>query len=225
MLLDPYEFQPITITNIVRESEKAVSVQLATPRSYMFSSGQHAVVRVSFEGKSLMRQYSFSSAPSSDEVWLTIVETPDGAVSTWFNQTAKIGDSVELSRPFTGPLVHDLLRGQICMIAGGSGIAPLMSLLREHRITRDASAVTLLYSTRSAERCFPEELSPMRNETIVVQLSDVAGRLTKTNVTNAIQDHVSIFICGSRSFVTDMRAICAEASPRAAIYSEAFTLN
>lgn len=225
MLLDPYEFQSVSITHIIREAEKAVSVQLSVPDGYSFLPGQHAILRVSFDDTKLMRQYSFSSAPSSGEVWFTVVETPKGAVSSWFNQTAKVGDVVEISRPFTGPLVQVLPRGKICMIAGGSGIAPLMSLLREQRAIGVAQPVSFLYSTRSSERCFKNELSPGPNEAILVQLSDIADRLSKTTVIDATRGCSGILICGSRSFVTDMRALCADNSPGAVLYSEAFTLQ
>lgn len=225
MLLDPYEFQPVTITNIVRESEKAVSVQLSMPSGYGFVPGQHAIVRVETDGAKLTRQYSFSSAPSSGELWLTVVETPNGAVSGWFNSEAKVGDTIELSRPFAGPLVHILPRGKICMIAGGSGIAPLMSSLREMRLMNESQTVSLLYSTRSNQRCFEHELAPAAHEAIVVKISDVSGRIALSDITSILEGASSVYICGSRDFVTNMKELCQKVSPDTLIYDESFTLS
>ena len=225
MLLDPYEFRPVAITTIVRESEKAVSIQLSIPHGYQFKPGQHAIVRVATDGAKLTRQYSFSSAPSSSELWITVVETPDGAVSTWFNQQAKVGDIIEVSKPFTGPLVHDSPRGKICMIAGGSGIAPHMSRLRELRLLGESQQVSLLYSTRSNRRCFERELTPTADETIVVKTSDVSGRISATDVRDALDGCASVYICGSRLFVMDMKKLCQDIHPNIPIYDESFTLS
>lgn len=225
MLLDPYEFQPVAIVNIVRESEKAVSVQLAMPQGYKFVPGQHAIIRIETDGTKLMRQYSFSSAPSSGELWITVVETPNGAVSTWFNQRAEVGDTIEMSKPFTGPLVHDSPRGKTCMIAGGSGIAPLMSKLREIRSMNQSQPVALLYSTRSKQRCFEQELVPTAHENIVVKTSDVSGRINLSDIISILEGCSCVYICGSRLFVTDMKKLCQQTSPGILIYDESFTLS
>lgn len=223
MLIDPYQFRPAQIVDIVHEAKNAVSVRLATPDPYVFELGQHAVVRVTMSGGSrLVRQYSFSSPPKSGEIWLTIVHEPDGQVSGWFNETAKIGNDVEISHPFTGPLVQKNLRGEICMIAGGSGIAPLIGFVRELRSLE--LPFTLLYSTRSDELCYHDELTALPGETILLRLTDKEPRFTKKEVTQALTPITNVYICGSRSFVLTMRTYCEPIVPANAIHSEAFSL-
>lgn len=224
MLLDPYQFQEVTISNIVHEAPEAVSITLTVPAGYHFVSGQHAVVRVSVNGTKLTRQYSFSSAPSSKELRLTIVKTPGGAVSSWFIDRAKVGDVVEISKPFTGPLVQKNPRDKICMIAGGSGIAPLMSILRENRLQPHPFPVQLLYTTRSTRRCFAEELARSAvHETIVVHISDTA-RFSPDVLKDTMDGCTMVYVCGSRHFVKYIQDWCKKARPSIIVYSEAFTL-
>lgn len=223
MLFDPYKFRPATIIEIVREAPRAVSVRLATTEKYDFVCGQHAIIRVPMpDGSKLVRQYSFSSAPKSGELWLTIVQEPGGQVSGWFVETAKVDDSVEISPPFTGPLMQEIPRGEICMIAGGSGIAPLMAwvqtLRAQHRL------FTLFYSTRTNERCFEQALTPLPGETISIRLTDTQPRFTEQEITSALSKNPSVFICGSRSFVLALRSTCEKVVSSEQIYNEAFTL-
>ena len=158
MLIDPYQFQPVKIERIVRESERAVSVCLELPNGYVFKPGQHAVVRVTMpSGAKLVRQYSFSAPVNSGKLWLTVVQESDGQVSTWFTETAKVGDTVEISHPFTGPLVQKYPYGQICMIAGGSGIAPLMAHIRVLRPSMQG------YSKRGWLQ-YPEPVVPLARD-------------------------------------------------------------
>lgn len=225
MLIDPYQFQSVKIVQVVREAKDIVSVQLEKPPRYTYQCGQHAVVRVTMpDGTKLVRQYSFSSAPSSNELWLTIFKMPGGAVSGWFNDNAKVGDEVAVSRPFSGPLVHNYPRGDICMIAGGSGITPVMSHLRNIRTLAHRPRVRLLYSTRTARLCFKKELVALPHEHIAVHLSDIHGRVDEQDIALSTKNAKYIFICGSRSFVQDISAMCRNVAPEATIFAEAFTL-
>ncbi len=224
MLIDPYQFQSVRVENVVREASDAVSVRLTLPKHYDFTPGQHAVVRVPMpDGSHLIRQYSFAAPVSTGELWLTVVREPGGQVSGWFVDTAKTGDAVEISHPFTGPLVHKNPYGEICIIAGGSGIAPLMAFVRELRSKQ--KSFTLLYSTRTNEFCFERELSPLAGEDITVRLTDVSPRLTQEDISSRISKDMSVFICGSRSFVLTMRDYCKDSIPPEQLHSEAFTLE
>lgn len=223
MLIDPYQFQTTGIEQIVRQATNAVSVQLTMPNGYTFELGQHAVLRVTMpDGSKLVRQYSFSAPTDTHELWFTIVKEPEGQVSSWFTDMAKAGDAVELSHPFTGSLVQENTRGQICMIAGGSGIAPLIGFVRKLRAEQTSFA--LLYSTRSNERCYEKELTPLPGEDITVRLTDKAPRFSEPEIVNKLSADSHVFICGSRPFVLAMRSYCETIVPSDQIYSEAFSL-
>lgn len=223
MLIDAYQFQTVRILQVHREAEKAVGVHLELPSGYDFAPGQHAVVRVSVDGILLTRQYSFSSIASSGELWLTVVETPGGAVSSWFNQRAKAGDMVEVSKPFSGPLMQNCIRGNVCIIAGGSGIAPLIAHVRELR--KNQQSFTLFYSTRTAERCFENELAPQGDGRIIVRLTDKEPRLISSDITPSLTPSTTVLVCGSRQFALNMRAVAETIVPKSRVYAEAFTLT
>ncbi|HMR72653.1 MAG TPA: FAD-binding oxidoreductase [Candidatus Saccharibacteria bacterium] len=224
MLIDPYDFRPARITRLIRHAARAISIQLATDQPYDFKVGQHAIVRVTLpDGTKLVRQYSFSSPANDQAIWLTIIHTPEGAVSGWFNERAKEGDTVEISRPFSGPLMQKIPRGEICIIAGGSGIAPVIAWVRALRTKQQG--FTLLYSTRHDELCFPDELTPLRTtEKITIRLTDREPRLTKQDIIDALTPTATVFICGSRPFVLAMHKYCETVVPPDAIHAEAFSL-
>jgi ferredoxin-NADP reductase len=223
MLIDPYQFRPVRIEAIVRQAKNAVAVRLSAPEGYDFELGQHTVIRVTLpDGSRLVRQYSFSDTADTSEIWLTIVQEPDGQVSGWFNQVANVGDVVEISKPFAGPLMQKNLRGDICMIAGGSGIAPLIGYVRTLR--KLSLSFTLLYSTRTDEECYTGELAPLSNERIIVRRTDTSPRLTEAEVTSLLSANTTALLCGSRPFVLAMRSYCEQIVPPENIHSEAFSL-
>lgn len=223
MLIDAYRFIEARIEEIVREAPRAVSIRLSCSIPYTFDVGQHAVVRVRLPDDSkVVRQYSFSAPSDGNTVWLTVVQENEGLVSSWCNHTARVGDIVELSQPFTGPLVQAIPRGDICIIAGGSGIAPLMAWVRKLR--SNDQPFTMLYSTRSSEQCFTHELQPVGNETITIRLTDIEPRLSANEITAALTESTTVLVCGSRTFVVAMRRLCETVVPTERIHSEAFTL-
>lgn len=226
MLIDPYTWHTAAISDLIRESPHAVSVVFDLP-NYTFLSGQHAVVRASLPDGSMIRQYSFASAPNSHLLELTIVKQLDGAVSTWFVDKAQAGDTIELSQPFNGPLRHDFSRDttRLLMIGGGSGIVPLMSHLRSRRAAKTSAQTTVLYSTRRNDACYSEELlSRAVHETIVTRLTDNNPRLAADDIAPHLTTCDHILICGSRPFVTAMRSIVTKHSPHLPISAEAFSL-
>lgn len=228
MLLDPYTWHRVRIRQLVRESTDAVSFRVDVPPDYHYASGQHAIVRAQLpDGSMPMRQYSFSSSPLSGELWFTVVRTPDGMLSTWCVRDANIGGIIEISQPFNGPLaVHPTPGQRICMIGGGSGIAPLMSHLRTLRLDDGHHTdITLLYSTRSTSGCFAAELAPRPHETIIRRETDMAGRFTDDELCSYAKDCDAVYICGSRQFVMAMRQALEPVIPSENVLSEAFSLT
>ena len=226
MILDPYTWHRLAITTVVRESPQAVSIAVQRPPGYDFAPGQHAVVRVTLpSGGRLMRQYSFASAPSDNTLWFTVIKTADGAVSTWFVDAATPGDRIEISQPFTGPLAQDLSIVTRCtLIAGGSGIAPIMSHLRTLRTLPKPPQVSLLYTTRRDTQCYKDELLAHAHETIDGRLTDISPRFDPDEIRQATSGANVVLVCGSRQFVAQLRRILDPVVASDRIYSEAFSL-
>jgi len=226
MLIDPYHWLVTPILAITRESAEAVSVHVAKPHGYVFAPGQHAVVRITTkDGSSYIRQYSYAGATSESTLLFAITKSTGGIVSSWFVDTARAGDTIAISQAFTGPLMINADGvTTLGMIAGGSGIAPMMSHLSQLRQDNSSMPVTLLYSTRRNQRCFEAKLQPRHNETIHTRLTDTEPRFSPHDIVHALDNCSHILICGSRPFVSAMHDICRESLPNASVHAEAFSL-
>ena len=197
-----------------------VTVTTKKPDGYSFDAGQYAVVRVTTKnGQSLIRQYSFSSAPRNDGLELLVQHEPDGEVSTWFCRVAKVGDVIEISQPFGGFTLAGIA-GPTLLIAGRVGIAPFISMMRES----SSQALSLLYSVRSEEQvCFPELLTA--HKTTIIKTGEMP-RIDRAMLEAHIGLDPVVFVCGSKQFVD---GICSELKelgvPEHDIRRELFTLQ
>ncbi|MDG4668505.1 ferredoxin--NADP reductase [Mycobacterium sp. 236(2023)] len=149
-------FAPLRIKRVVRETSDAVSLVLDVPehcsQHFRYKAGQFLTVRVSVDGRDLRRCYSMSSAPVEDELRITIKRDPGGVVSNWINDTAAEGDELHAAPPegrFVLP--EDVSEFEpLVAFAGGSGITPIMSLVRTV-LADSARPVKLFYANRGRD--------------------------------------------------------------------------
>jgi ferredoxin-NADP reductase len=115
--------------------------------------GQHADVRLTAEGGyQAQRSYSLAAPEDGDRVVLTVEELPDGEVSPFLTRELRPGDRFELRGPIGGYFVwHGSSSGPLHLVAGGSGVVPLMAMLRHRAAAGLAVPATLLYSSRSLD--------------------------------------------------------------------------
>lgn len=133
-----------TVTRLDRLSPTTVSLVLETPErdSLAFLPGQY--VNIAVPGTGETRSYSFSSAPDDKELSFLVKLTPGGAMSTWLDEQARVGDEVS----FTGPNGSFFLREAerpLLLLAGGTGLAPILSILRRLRDTGSRQPAHLVY--------------------------------------------------------------------------------
>jgi ferredoxin-NADP reductase len=125
--------------------------------------GQHVDVRLTApDGYSAQRSYSIASAWSpGGRVELTVQRVPDGEVSTYLTDTLEVGSAVELRGPVGGWFVWKAEKaGPVLLVAGGSGVVPLMSMIRARGDMRGRQPFRLIYSVRTpADACYAEELA------------------------------------------------------------------
>jgi ferredoxin-NADP reductase len=135
------------------ETPHARTLVLDVPEWPGHRAGQHVDVRLTAEdGYQAQRSYSIASAPNSRFLELTIERLDDGEVSPYLTGVVQPGDVFELRGPIGGYFIWlPQLRGTLALIAGGSGIVPLMAMLRLRAMTDDAPSAHLLYSVRSSE--------------------------------------------------------------------------
>ena len=147
-------WQPVTVEAVSSETYRARTLRVAVPEWRPFRPGQHVDVRLTApDGYQAQRSYSIASAPETvGVVDLTVELVDDGEVSPWFFEVAEPGDSFELRGPIGGPFTWTVDEGgPVLLVAGGSGVAPLMSMLRHRRAHADTVPALLLYSSRSLE--------------------------------------------------------------------------
>ena len=116
-------------------------------------AGQHVDIRLTADdGYQAERSYSISSAPELDAVEISVELVDDGEVSPWFVEEAQPGDAFELRGPIGGHFTWSADEGgPLLLVAGGSGLAPLMAMLRHRAARRSDARVHALVSARSAE--------------------------------------------------------------------------
>jgi ferredoxin-NADP reductase len=141
------------VLDLVDETPRVRSLVLAVPGWPGHLAGQHVDVRLTAEdGYQTQRSYSIASAPDGERLTLTVERLDDGEVSPYLAGELLAGDKLELRGPIGGYFVWEVaLGGPLLLVAGGSGICPLMAMLRLRQAAGSAVPTRLLYSSRSLE--------------------------------------------------------------------------
>ena len=205
---------------------KSLLLHIADWRGHL--SGQHLDIRLTAEdGYQAQRSYSIASPPEDELLTLTVERVDNGEVSPYLVDDLHVGDQFDLRGPIGGYFVWTAaMGGPLCLIAGGSGVAPLMAMLR-HRERRNGHApALLLYSSRSPEDIiYRAELDAMArrdpNLRVVNTLTRKQpdgwmgrrGRIDKALLAQECfppEQNPKIFVCGSTSFVEDVSRFLVE---------------
>lgn len=216
------------VRKIVIETARVRSLLLCVPGWQGHLPGQHVDIRLTAEdGYQAQRSYSIASSPESELLTLTVERVADGEVSPYLVDELRSGDKFELRGPIGGYFVWTVaMRGSLFLVAGGSGIVPLMAMLR-HRERRKVPVLTgLLYSSRTLEDViYREELDTMTqhdpNLHVVHTLTRKQpdgwvghrGRIDKAMLVEALFPlgrKPNTFICGPTSFVEHVSSLLVE---------------
>jgi ferredoxin-NADP reductase len=208
-----------TVTESITETPDSVSLRLDIPGWSGHRAGQHVDVRLTAEdGYSAERSYSIASPPSSNEIQLTIVRIDEGEVSPYLTGLA-VGDQFELRGPIGGYFVWNARETcPVLLLGGGSGVVPLMSMLRFHAELRTTAHMHLIYSARTeVDILYRHELAALTGDTrdVTVTLSREPssawlgrrGRIDRDllfQVTNAASGNLLCLACGPTPFVEAM---------------------
>jgi ferredoxin-NADP reductase len=155
------QWQTADVAGLIEETPRVRSLVLNLPQWQGHKPGQHVDVRLTGEdGYQAQRSYSIASAPESNAVMLTVERIEDGEVSPYLTVDVQTGDQFELRGPIGGHFVWTAaLGGPLFLIAGGSGVAPLMAMLRHRAAANSNVPATLLYSSRGfGDIIYREEL-------------------------------------------------------------------
>jgi ferredoxin-NADP reductase len=155
------EWRVATVRETRDETPRARTLVLDVPEWPGHRAGQHVDVRlVAEDGYQAQRSYSIASAPEEEAVELTVERIDGGEVSPYLLDALRPGGGVEVRGPIGGYFAWSVERGgPLFLVAGGSGIVPLMAMLRHHALSGARIPVRLLYSAREwDEVIFREEL-------------------------------------------------------------------
>lgn len=142
-----------TIAGVRPETPTARTVALQVPGWPGHEAGQHLDLRLTAEdGYTATRSYSIASVPDGEAVEVTVERLKDGEVSTYLTDGASAGDQVEVRGPVGGWFVWRPRQTEpVLLVGGGSGVVPLMSVVRRHRETGSQAPLRLLYSVRDPD--------------------------------------------------------------------------
>jgi ferredoxin-NADP reductase len=229
-------WQTAEIVGMQEQTPRIKSFFLAPKQPFNFRAGQHVDVRLTApDGYRAMRSYSIGSAPEHpNRIELAIERLDEGEVSPFFHDVAEIGDEIDIRGPLGGHFVWSVADGgPLLLLAGGSGVVPLMAMIRHRQAQASTVPTLLLLSSRDWEDVlYRDELIDLHEQnngfTLVLtitrepprrphdfdrridaaMLSEVAARLP------AAPKYV--FACGSNAFVNtaaDSAVACGIAAP------------
>jgi len=163
-------FHPLRVKSVRPETDEAVVVSFDVPaelaEQFRFSHGQHLTLKETIAGSEQRRSYSICAGAADGELRVGIRKVPGGVFSTWLNETLKAGDTLEVMTPegrFFVPLDAGRARHYLG-IAGGSGITPILSILKTVLAAEPMSRFTLIYGNRKQRSTmFMEELEDLKN--------------------------------------------------------------
>jgi ferredoxin-NADP reductase len=236
----PIVWHTATVSAVVEETPSARTITLDVPDWPSHSAGQHVDLRLTAEdGYQAQRSYSIASAPEEAQLALTVERFDDGEVSPYLTNELRAGDQLEVRGPVGGHFTWRVQDGgPLLLIAGGSGLVPLMAMLR-HRAAHKASIDTrLLLSSRTWEDVlYRDELSRRSTEpglTVRITLTraqpprwDGFDRRLDVDMLGSVgpssEQHPHVFLCGPTAFVEHAADLLVELGHRpAAIHAERF---
>jgi len=164
------QFQTLKVASVARNTRDAVVVTFEVPdtlaQAYAFRPGQYLTLRTHINGEELRRSYSICAAPADRQLRVAIKRLNDGAFSSWANAELKAGDAIDVMPP-DGHFTMSFDPGQArhyAAFAVGSGITPILSLIKTALDTEPQSSFTLFYGNRASSAVlFREEIEDLKN--------------------------------------------------------------
>jgi len=245
----PPRFHALRIASLRRETEDAVSLTFAVPdtlrHEYSFAPGQYLTLRATIDGEDVRRSYSICSGLDDGELRVAIKRVAGGAFSTWANQALREGDTLAVMTPdgrFGVPIMPDAAR-TLVGFAAGSGITPVLSILKTVLAREPASRFVLFCGNRStASIMFRSELEDLKDRymarfsvfhVLSREQQDVPvlnGHLDAEKVGAVMRamvpmaDVAHAFVCGPQPMIEGLEKALADLGlPRERIHVERFT--
>ena len=211
------------VVGVVPETARVKTIQFDVPDWPGHLPGQHVDVRLTAEdGYQAQRSYSIASAPDGTRVELTVERLDDGEVSPYLTDELRTGDQIELRGPVGGYFVWEPERGgPLLLVAGGSGVVPLMAMLRRRAAAGSDVPAVLLFSSRAWDDViYRDELERLNaNGLLVVHTltraqpdgwTGYARRVDREMLAEVAPEDAQVFVCGPTPFVEAVASALVE---------------
>lgn len=238
----PAAWQPATVVSIREETPRVKTIRFTVGNWPGHLPGQHADVRLTAEdGYRAERSYSIASPPEESGLELTVERLDDGEVSPFLTDQLQPDDTIQLRGPIGGYFIWSAVERDrpLLLVAGGTGVVPLMCMLRHRRLSGSAVPAVLLYSARTRDDVlYDKELADLeRSDPLFTRRvtltrdtapgwSGAVGRIGLPAVQALLKDLGGVadcFVCGSAGFVEYASALLVQAGqPDHAIRTERF---
>jgi ring-1,2-phenylacetyl-CoA epoxidase subunit PaaE len=238
-------FHTLKIKEVRKETADCVSIQFEVPPQYFdnftFKQGQYLTLKANVDGEEIRRSYSICSAPFENELRVAIKKVEGGKFSTYVNEKLKKGDTLEVAPPdgrFT-TLLNLNHKKHYVLIAAGSGITPILSILKSVLKEEPQSEVTLIYGNKNAASViFREEIEGLKNKNMqrlrvfhvlsrervdaellhgrinASKMKDFSEKMPEILLRNEIPTESGrgseYFLCGPEDMINDIRQVLSE---------------
>jgi ring-1,2-phenylacetyl-CoA epoxidase subunit PaaE len=243
-------FHTLTVREVRKETEDAVSLTFDVPpelkETFRFRAGQNLTIRKTFGDREVRRNYSICSAPHENLLQVAVKKVEGGLFSTWANEALKAGEPLDVMPP-SGSFYTELHPGQkkaYVAIAAGSGITPVLSLIKATLHTEPRSTFTLVYGNRTkASILFREAIEALKDRyidrfrvfhTLSREQTDIllqCGRIDEAKCTQLFPHIIdpgatdAFFICGPDEMIFSVkRFLDSLGVPRSRIHLELFNV-
>ena len=228
------QFHKLTVKDIHRETEKAVTLSFKVPKeledTFSFKSGQYITLRTDIDGHEVRRDYSLCVSPKSGTLKIAIKAVKDGTFSSFANNSLQIGDILEVAPP-KGHFVfepNDKKTKNIAAFAAGSGITPILSIIKCALEEEIYSKVILVYGNKSTkDTMFLNELLELQHQFkdrfsikfVFSQAQEndaIFGRIEKSTVNLIVKNeykHITIdafYLCGPEAMIHTVKNVLSE---------------
>ncbi len=243
-------FHPLAVREVRRETNDCVSVAFDVPGElndiFRFRQGQNLTIKTSIGGEEVRRSYSICSCPLDQELRIAIKKVDGGLFSSWANEFLKPGMTLDVMPPsgkFYTELSPDQARNYLA-IAAGSGITPILSIIKTTLLTEPGSSFTLVYGNRNrASIIFKEELEALKNRFInrfsvvhvlsreIMDTPVNSGRIDEEKISQLegrlinLEKIDEVFICGPETMIRSVsKYLEQQGVPSKNIHFELFTI-
>lgn len=228
----PARWLPAQLVGLVSETATARTLDFDVPGWPGHLAGQHVDVRLTAgDGYTAQRAYSISEAVDGEQVSITVQLVPDGEVSPYLVEDMELGDMLEVRGPIGGWFVWTPSPEPVLLVAGGSGVVPLMAMLRERAEAGSSAPFRLVYSVREPDQVlFADELARLaRKDGVRVDLVHTRagptggrppGRITPADLAPPpdlgwpTDVPPRVYVCGPTGFVEHVIALLLDLGHR-----------